>query len=91
MFFLSWARIPSSRSKGGNPHQLYLLHVERGNPNEVSTEVDMLSTLTAKKAELLSGTGRIKKRIAASRKGTERDNWADRANDGDTRAERRLT
>jgi hypothetical protein len=40
---------------------LYLKHVERGNPNEVWVMVDTLSKPTVKKAEALSGTGRIKK------------------------------
>ena len=40
---------------------MHLLHVKRGNPNEVSWVVDAMSKLTAKKVELLSGTGRIKK------------------------------
>ena len=41
---------------------MHLMHVERGNPNEVSGVVDPVSKPTVRKAELLSGTGRIKKR-----------------------------
>jgi hypothetical protein len=41
---------------------LSLQHAERGNPNEVSAVVDPLSKPPVKKAEFLSGTGRIKKR-----------------------------
>jgi hypothetical protein len=65
--------------------------VERENPNEVSVMVDTLSKPTARKAELLSGKRKGQKANAASRKATGKDNWADRANDGDTHVERRLT
>ena len=47
---------------------MYLKHVERGNPNEVWVMVDTPSKPTVKKAESLSGTGRIKKqRLLAER------------------------
>jgi hypothetical protein len=36
--------------------------VKRDNPHEVSEVVDILSTPIARKAELLSGKGKIKKR-----------------------------
>jgi hypothetical protein len=87
----SQERIPSSRSKEGNPHQLYLTHAEQENPNEVSEVVDTLSKPTARKAEALSGSRKDQKANAANRKGTGNHNWADRANDGDTHAQRRLT
>jgi hypothetical protein len=65
--------------------------VEQDNPNEVSGEVDILSKPTEREAELLSGKGRDQEAKAASRKATGMHNWADRAGNGDTRAERRLT
>ncbi|EFH86813.1 hypothetical protein Krac_8129 [Ktedonobacter racemifer DSM 44963] len=37
-----------------HPPQLYLTHVERENPNEVSGVVDILSKPTVRKAELFS-------------------------------------
>ena len=67
------------------------MQVERSNPNEVSEMVDTLSKLTARKVELLSGEGRDQEANAANRKATEIHNWADRAGNGDTHAERRLT
>jgi hypothetical protein len=65
--------------------------VKQENPNEVSGMVDALSKPTARKAEALSGKRKDQKAKAASRKVTEMHNWADRANEGDTHAERRLT
>jgi len=53
--------------------------------------VDTLSKLTVREAELLSGKGKGQEAKAASRKATGKHNWADRAGNGDTRAERRLT
>ena len=53
--------------------------------------VDTLSRLTVRKAEALSGNRKDQKAKAARRKATGRDNWADRASDGNTHAERRLT
>jgi len=53
--------------------------------------VDAQSKPTARKAELLSGKRKDQKAKAASRKITGKDNWADRADDGNTHAERRLT
>jgi hypothetical protein len=76
------------RSTEGYPRRLHLTHAEQENPNEVSVVVDPLSKPTARKAELLSGKRKDQKANAASRKATETDNWADRANDGDTHAER---
>ncbi len=70
---------------------MHLTHAEQENPNEVSVVVDPLSKLTVKKAEPLSGERKDQKAKAASRKATENHNWADRANDGDTHVERRLT
>jgi len=70
---------------------LYLTQAEQDNPNEVLGLVDALSKLTARKAELFSGEGKDQKAKAASRKATEIHNWADRAGNGDTHAERRLT
>jgi len=70
---------------------LILAHAKQDNPNEVLGLVDALSKLTARKAELFSGEGRDQKANAASRKATEIHNWADRAGNGDTHAERRLT
>jgi len=49
------------------------------------------SKLTARKAEALSGSRKDQKAKAASQKATGNHNWADRANDGNTHAERRLT
>ncbi len=69
-----------------HPHQLYLTHAEQENPNEVSVVVDTLSKLTARKAEPLSGRRKDQKANAASRKATGTNNWADRANDGNTHA-----
>jgi hypothetical protein len=57
----------------------------------VSAMVDALSTPTARKIELFSGKGKDQKANAARRKATGTHNWADRANDGDIHAERRLT
>ena len=68
-----------------------LTHAERENPNEVSRAVDLVSKLTARKAEPLSGRRKDQKANAASRKATETHNWADRAGNGETHAERRLT
>jgi len=68
-----------------------LTHAEQSNPNEVSGVVDPLSKPTVREAELLSGKGKGQEAKAASRKATGRHNWADRAGNGDTRAERRLT
>jgi hypothetical protein len=65
--------------------------VEQENPNEVSDVVDAQSKLTVKKAELLSGKRMDQEAKAASRKATGKDNWADRAKEGNTHAERRLT
>ena len=62
-----------------HPPQLYLTHAERGNPNEVSREVDTLSRLTARKIEVLSGKRKNQEAKAASRKATGIHNWADRA------------
>jgi hypothetical protein len=70
---------------------LDLAYVEQDNPNGVSGVVDPLSKLTVRKAELLSGRRKDQKANAASRKATEKHNWADRAKEGDTHAERRLT
>jgi hypothetical protein len=53
--------------------------VKRENPNEVSGTVDILSKLTARKAEVLSGQRKNQKANAASRKATGIHNWADRA------------
>jgi hypothetical protein len=53
--------------------------------------VDILSRPTVRKAESLSGDRKDQKAKAARRKATGKDNWADRARDGDTHAERRLT
>jgi hypothetical protein len=74
-----------------HPRQLHLIHAEQENPNEVSGADDPLSKSTAKKAEFLSGRRKDQKANAADRKGTGKDNWADRANDGGTHAEKRLT
>jgi len=57
-----------------HPPQLYLTHVERENPNEISEMVDALSKLTARKAELLSGKRKGQKANAAGRKATGKDN-----------------
>ena len=84
-------RIPNPRSKEDDPPQLHLTHAEQEKPNEVSGVVDTLSKLTVKEAELLSGRRKDQKANAASRKATGNDNWADRANSGDTHAERWLT
>jgi hypothetical protein len=46
--------------------------VERENPNEISEMVDALSKLTARKAELLSGKGRIKKRMLLAERQQEK-------------------
>ncbi len=70
---------------------MVLTHAERENPNEVSRAVDLVSKSPARKAELLSGRRKDQKAKAASRKATEIHNWADRAGNGDTHAERRLT
>jgi hypothetical protein len=67
------------------------MHAERGNPNEVSEVVDTRSKPTAKKAQLLSGKRKDQEAKAASRKATGTPNWADRASNGETHAERRLT
>jgi hypothetical protein len=75
----------------GHPPQLHLAHAERENPNGVSRAVDLLSKLTARKAEFFSGKRRDQEANAASRKATEIHNWADRAGNGKTRAEKRLT
>jgi hypothetical protein len=74
-----------------HPPQLHLTHAQRENPNEVSGAVDLLSKLTVKKAELFSGKRRDQEANAASRKATESHNWADRAGNGKTHAEKRLT
>ena len=74
-----------------HPPQSYLTHAERENPHEVSGAVDILSKLTVRKAELFSGKRRDQEANAASRKATEIHNWADRAGNGKTHAERRLT
>src|SRR5712692_430634 len=84
-------RIPSSRSKEGTPHRLFLTHAEQDNPNEVPGMVDTLGKPTAKKAELLSGRRKDQQANAASRKATGIHNWADRAGNGHTHAERWLT
>ena len=68
-----------------------LTHAEQDNPNEVSEVVDTLSKPTARKAELFSGEGKVQEAKAARRKATGMHNWADRAGNGHTRAERRLT
>jgi hypothetical protein len=70
---------------------LYLAHAEQDNPNGVLELIDALSKPTARKAELFSGEGRDQKAKAASRKATGIHNWADKAGNGDTHAERRLT
>ena len=70
---------------------MFLTHAEQDNPNEVSGMVDPLSKLTARKAELFSGKGKDQEAKAASRKATGTHNWADRAGNGNTHAERRLT
>ena len=70
---------------------MYLRHAEQENPNEVLGVVDPLSKPTVREAELPSGKRRDQKANAASRKATEIHNWADRANDGETHAERWLT
>ena len=70
---------------------MYLTHAEQENPHEVSEMVDALSKLTARKAEPFRGEGKDQEAKAASRKATERHNWADRAENGNTHAERRLT
>jgi len=70
---------------------LSLAYAEQDNPNEVSGVVDTLSKPTARKAELLSGRRKDQKANAASRKATGIHNWADRAGNGHTHAERRLT
>jgi len=70
---------------------LFLTHAEQDNPNEVSGVVDPLSKPTARKAELLSGSRKDQKANAASRKATGNHNWAERAGNGHTHAERRLT
>jgi len=67
---------------------LDLTRVERGNPNGVSGN---LSKPTARKAEVSSGHKMPQQAKAASRKATGIHNWADRAGNGDTHAERRLT
>ena len=74
-----------------HPLQLHLTHAEQSNPNEVSGVVDTLSRLTARKTEFLSGKGKGQEAKAARRKATGTHNWADRAGNGDTHAERRLT
>ena len=56
-----------------------LAHVKRENPNEVSGTVDILSKLTVRNAEVLSGQRKNQKAKAASRKATGIHNWADRA------------
>jgi hypothetical protein len=45
-----------------HPPQSHLTHAKRGNPDEVWRVVDTASKPTARKAELLSGKGWIKKR-----------------------------
>src|SRR5437763_12951820 len=87
----SWERIPSSRSKEGTPHRLSLTHAERDIPNEVPGVVDTLGEPTARKAEILSGSRKDQEANAAIRKATGIHNWADRAGNGHTHAERRLT
>jgi len=57
----------------------------------VSGAVDILSKLTVRKAELFSGKRRGQEANAASRKATGNHNWADRAGNGKTHTERRLT
>lgn len=74
-----------------HPPRLHLTRAERGNPHEVLGVVDTLSKLTAREAELLSGNRKDQEAKAASRKATGIHNWADRAGNGDTHAERRLT
>ena len=74
-----------------HPPQLSLTHVKRENPNEVSGVVDPPSKPTVKEAELFSGEGRDQEANAASRKATGNHNWADRAGNGKTHAQRRLT
>ena len=53
--------------------------------------VETLSKRTVKKAEILSGTGRIKKRRLPAERQQEKNNWADRAKEGNTHTERWLT
>jgi hypothetical protein len=58
---------------------LHLAHAERGNPNEVSGQVDILSKPPVRKAEHLSGNRKNQEAKAAGRKATGTHNWADRA------------
>jgi len=74
-----------------HPPQLYLTHAERDNPNEVSGAVDILSKPTVREAEFFSGKRKDQEANAASRKATEIHNWADRAGNGKTHVEKRLT
>ena len=74
-----------------HPPQLHLAHAEQDNPNEVSGVVDTLSKPTAREAEFLSGKRKNQEAKAARRKATGIHNWADRAGNGDTHAEKRLT
>jgi len=70
---------------------LCLTHAEQSNPNEVSGVIDTLSKPTGREAEFLSGKGKGQEAKAASRKATGNHNWAERAGNGATHAERRLT
>ena len=70
-----------------HPPQLFLTHAERENPNGVSET----SKPTVREAEISSGEKMSQEAKAVSRKATGRHNWADRADNGDTHAERRLT
>jgi hypothetical protein len=84
-------RIPNPRSREGILTDC-ISHMRNGvTPMRSQRQVDTLSRLTVRKAEVLSGNGKDQEAKAASRKATGRDNWADRADDGNTRAERRLT
>jgi hypothetical protein len=64
---------------------------ETGQPQWGLTVVDLVSKLIVREAEFLSGRRKDQKAKAASRKAKEIHNWADRAGNGDTHAEKRLT
>ncbi len=89
--FELWNRIPSPRSIEGILPSCISHMRNVTTPMRVSGVVDLLSKPTVRKAEFFSGKRRDQEANAASRKATEIHNWADRAGNGKTHAERRLT
>ncbi len=83
--------IPSPRSKEGILTDCFSHMRNRVTPMRSGGWSIPKVKLTARKAEFLSGKGKDQEAKAANRKVARIHNWADRAGNGDTHAERRLT